>query len=224
MSEAIRHSRAGLYHRVSTLDQDPQLASGEMYSAAHARGLEVLLDVAETGSGARNDRPGLQRVLGAARRGQVDTVIVWKLDRFGRSALDLLANIRILEDAGVRFISISQGLDVRPGGDPMSRLILVVLAGVAEFERELIGERTRLGLDKARRAGKRMGRPRGPRAPAPATVLLLRTQGLSWRAVARELACTVAAARRAAQRGQQGRAENGVGDPPSEVPESTGTE
>jgi DNA invertase Pin-like site-specific DNA recombinase len=69
---------AALYHRVSTLDQEPTLAR---------LGLRAALQVEETGSGAPNDRPGLQRVMDAARRGDVDAVLVWKLDRFGRSAL-----------------------------------------------------------------------------------------------------------------------------------------
>jgi len=64
--------------------------------------------------------------------------MVWKLDRFGRSALDVLANIRDLDAAGVRFTATTQGIDIRPGGDAMSRLILGVLASVAEFERDLI--------------------------------------------------------------------------------------
>ena len=85
-------------------------------------------------------------------RGDVDAVVVWKLDRWGRSALDVLANIQALADAGVRFVAVTQGLDVKPSGDAMSRLLLTVLAAVAEFERDLIRERTLLGLARALRA------------------------------------------------------------------------
>jgi DNA invertase Pin-like site-specific DNA recombinase len=187
--------RVAVYHRVSTLDQDPTLARDELRAAAARPGGEVVLEVEETGSGARNDRPGLQRVMEAARRGRLDAVLVWKLDRFGRSALDVLANIRDLDAAGVRFIAATQGVDVRPGGDAMSRLILGVLASVAEFERDLIRERTRLGLAKARAAGRRIGRPR-VMGPAPADVQRLRAAGRSWRQVAAELGCTTWAARR----------------------------
>ncbi len=156
--------RVATYHRTSTIDQNPTLAREELRAAA-ARVGELAHEVEETGSGARNDRPGLQRVMEAARRGKVDAVMVWKLDRFGRSALDVLANIRELEARGVRFVCTSQGIDVRPGGDATGRLILGVLASVAEFERDLIRERTRLGLAKARREGRRIGRP-GRSAPA----------------------------------------------------------
>lgn len=179
--------KVAIYHRVSTTDQDATLARDELAAAARARDQEVALNVEETGSGARNDRPGLARVLDAARRGQVQAVLVWKLDRFGRSALDLLSNIHQLENAGVRFVATSQGIDIKPGGDPMSRLLLTMLAAVAEFERALIVERTRLGLAKARAAGKRLGRPRAADAPDPAVVATLRTEGKSWGQVARKL-------------------------------------
>jgi putative DNA-invertase from lambdoid prophage Rac len=190
-------TRAALYHRVSTIDQDATAARDELRAAAKQRGFSIALEVEETSSGARNDRPGLQRVLEAARKHQVDAVLVHKLDRFGRSAFDLHANIRQLEDAGVRFIATTQGLDVKPGGDPMSRLVLSVLAGVAEFERDLIRERTRMGLAQARKRGVRLGRPHSPSRPSAAAVRRLRKQGLSWRAVAAELGTTTTTARRA---------------------------
>lgn len=189
--------RVALYHRVSTLDQNPGLARDELRAAAARLGGEVVLDIEETGSGARNDRPGLQRLMEAARRGKLDAVMVWKLDRFGRSALDVLANIRDLDVAGTRFIATTQGIDIRPGGDAMSRLILGVLASVAEFERDLIRERTRLGMAKARAAGKRIGRPHADR-PERAEVVRLRDQGKSWREVSKALDCSTWAARQAA--------------------------
>ncbi len=151
-------ARAALYHRVSTVDQNPHAARRELRAAAQRMGFRVALDERETGKGTNNDRPGLVRVLAAAQRGAVDVVLVWKLDRFGRSAFDLLGNIRHLDAAGVRFVSVTQGIDIRPGGDPMSRLLITMLSAIAEFERDLIVERTRLGLANARRAGKHIGR------------------------------------------------------------------
>lgn len=151
--------RAALYHRVSTLDQNPALAREELRAAATRLGTEVVLDVEEAGSGTRNDRPGFQQLMNAARGGKLDAVLVWKLDRFGRSALDVLTNIRELESAGVRFVATSQGIDVRPSGDAVGRrLLLTMLAAVAEFERDLIRERTRLGLARAR--ANNVARPR----------------------------------------------------------------
>lgn len=195
-------SRWAVYHRVSTLDQDPSLARDELGGFVARQGGTVALAVEEAGSGARNDRPGLQRILEAARRGEVDAVVVWKLDRFGRSALDVLANIRALADAGCRFVAATQGIDVRPGGDAMSNLMLTVLAAVAEFERELVRERTRLGLARARAGGATLGRPR-VRGPSGEEVMRLRAAGMSWSKVADELGCTVSLARgRAAEVGR----------------------
>ena len=192
--------RCGIYHRCSTLDQDPTLARDELRAAAKARGMEIVLEVEEVGSGARNSRPGLQQVMEAARRHQIEALLVWKLDRWGRSSLDLLSNINTLESCGVRFIAITQGIDIKPDGDPMSRLILTVMAGVAEFERSLLIERTRLGLDQAKKRGKQLGRRVNRNAPNPTKVAALRDAGLSWAEVGAELNCAPTSARRALKR------------------------
>jgi putative DNA-invertase from lambdoid prophage Rac len=189
--------RAALYHRVSTVDQNRALARRELRQAAAARGLQVVLDVEETGSGARNNRPGLRRVMEAARKGQIGAVLVWKLDRFGRSSLDVLSNIKALTDGGVRFIAVTQGLDVKPQGDAMSSLILTVLAAVAEFERSLIVERTTLAVRAAIKAGRQWGRRNSP-GPDAIQVKALRAKGASWSEVAARFGCTVAMARRRA--------------------------
>jgi len=150
--------------------------------------------IEESASGAWDGRPELQRLLREARRGLLDCVLVWKLDRFGRSALDVLANIQALADAGVRFVAATQGIDIKPGGDAMSRLMLTVLAAVAEFERDLIRERTRLGLAKARALGKRLGRPK-LKHPSASRVRELRALGKSWAQIAAELRCSTGVAR-----------------------------
>lgn len=188
--------RAALYHRVSTLDQNPTLARAELRASAKRLGFRIVLDVEETGSGAQNDRPGFKRVLEAARLGKLDALLVYKLDRAGRSALDLLANIReLVEVHGVRFVVTSQGLDLKPGGDAISRLLITVLAAVAEFERDLIRDRTRLGLAAARKRGVRLGRRPAPGPPA-AAVATRRAAGQSWSKIAQDLGCTIAKARR----------------------------
>jgi len=193
-------NRVALYHRVSTVDQNCHAARTELRAAARRLGLRTVLDVRETGSGANNQRPGLVKVLQAAQRGDVDTVLVWKLDRFGRSAFDLLGNIRQLEAAGVRFVAVAQGIDIRPSGDPLSRLLLTMLSAVAEFERDLVVDRTRLGLANARRAGRRLGRPR-VELPEAAVVRRLKASGATWTEIADRLKCTVWAARMAAKNG-----------------------
>lgn len=160
-------NRCVLYTRVSTADQTTAGQLHELREAARRLGLVVAAEVDETGSGAKHDRPGWMRVMLLATSRQVEAVLVWKLDRAGRSALDLLGQLRELDAAGVRFIATSQSIDVRPGGDPMSRFVLTVLAAAAEWERDLIRERTRAGLARVKRSGSRSGRAIGrPRASA----------------------------------------------------------
>jgi putative DNA-invertase from lambdoid prophage Rac len=185
--------RAALYHRVSTVDQNPEAAHAELRAAARQRGHEIVIDVVEQGSGANNDRPGMGDIFAAARRGRVDLVMVWKLDRFGRSALDLLTNIRALITGGVCFSSVTQGIDVPAGGDAIAQLNLTILAAFAEFERTLIRERTLAGLANARRKGVKLGRPRT--GPDSHDVRTLRADGLRWEEIAVQLGCTVNAAR-----------------------------
>lgn len=148
------------YHRVSTRDQNPELASAELRHAAELRGLELRAQVVEQGSGRRNDRPGLAAVMEMARRGRISHVLVWKLDRFGRSALDLLTNARELVQSGVTLVSTTQGFEVGPSSGALGTLVLSVLAAVAELESEMISERTRLGLVEAAKKGRFPGRPR----------------------------------------------------------------
>ena len=190
----IRGMKIATYHRVSTLNQNPTLAREELRSSAARLGGEIALAIEETGSGARNDRAGLQRLMDAARHGKLDAVLVWKLDRFGRSALDVLANLRELEGAGVAFTAITQGITIKPGGDAMSRLLVTILAAVADFEESLIRERTVLGLQKARAAGKRIGRPAVLTAAQVAKVKKLRGAGHSWTRVSAAVGCKVGAA------------------------------
>jgi putative DNA-invertase from lambdoid prophage Rac len=152
--------RAVTYHRVSTVDQHPENARDELRRAVALRQLDLVEEVEETGSGRKNDRPGLQRVLELVRAGDVEVVVVWKLSRFGRSALDLEIMLKELEAAGVTFVATSEGIEVGRHAGPMAHLMRRILAAFAEFERETISENTVLGLEAARRRGVKLGRPR----------------------------------------------------------------
>ena len=124
--------RAALYHRVSTTDQRPEAARDELRQAATHRQWPVVLEVEETGSGMLNDHPGLLQMLEAARKRQADVLIVRKLDRFGRSALDILANVHTLRNHGVQLLCSSQGLLISDRPDPMTNCMLQVMAAFAE--------------------------------------------------------------------------------------------
>lgn len=189
----MNRRRVALYHRVSTADQDPTTARHELRKYVRSVRGRIVLEVEETVS-SRAVRPGLERVMAAARSGACDVVACWKLDRFARSTLDLLMRLRELEEAGVVFVATSQGLTFSGGADPMGRLLLAMLGAVAEFERELIAERTRIGLERARASGAAIGRPPVPRPPTR-SVLAARSEGLTWKQTAERLGCTVWAAR-----------------------------
>jgi DNA invertase Pin-like site-specific DNA recombinase len=158
---AAPRAAAVAYHRVSTIDQRPELAREELRRAARARDLELVAEIEETGSGARNDRPGLARLMDLVHQHRIAWVLIWKLDRFGRSVIDVLTNVRKLKQHGVTLVCTSQGLEVGPRGNAISDVIVTVLAAAAELERNVISERTRLGLVGARARGKILGRPKG---------------------------------------------------------------
>lgn len=175
------------YHRVSTADQDPTLARDELRRAVALRELALVEEVEEVGSGARNDRPGMARVMELAAAGQVTHVLCWKLDRFGRSALDVLTSIERLNRMGVTFVCTSQHIDVGPRAGAIGRMTMTVLAAVAEFERELIRERTRVGQARAVAKGRKIGRPLKFPPALLARAADLRAAGLGWRTLARQL-------------------------------------
>ena len=189
---------AALYHRVSTVEQNATTARHELRAAAKRLGARIELDIEETGSGALTRRPGLQRVLEAVRRRRVDVVLCWKLDRLGRSPLDVLTNVELFKKYGVRFVVVDQGLDVDPRRESsVTDLIILVLAGMAGFERSLISDRTRAGLERAKREGKKLGRPPKKRRPDAREVRALRAEGHTRAQVARALRTTIHLVRQA---------------------------
>ncbi len=137
------------YARVSTLEQTLDLQK----DALNAAGCEIVYE--DTISGAKAERPGLQKALDYMRKG--DTLVVWRLDRLGRSLKHLIDLMTKLEERDIGFKSLTEQLDTTtPGG----RLIFHLFASLAEFERDLIRERTQAGLLAARARGRKGGRPR----------------------------------------------------------------
>jgi DNA invertase Pin-like site-specific DNA recombinase len=139
-----------LYARVSTKEQTTEQQVVALREAAERMTLLPELVVEETGSGLKADRPGLLRLMEAARRRQVRTILVWKLDRLGRSLIDLARNVAELRQLGVRLVAVTQGIDTARD-DPAGRFLANVIGAAAEYEHELIVERTVLGHSKVRR-------------------------------------------------------------------------
>ena len=148
--------RAGLYTRVSTDDQQTiPLQVRALRDYAVRRGWTIALQVKEVGSGA-SERQLREKLLEAGRRREIDVVLVWRLDRWGRSVADLLTTLQELEHLGVGFVSLTEALDLTT---PAGRAMAGLLAVFAEFERDILRERVRAGLAHARQNGKRLGRP-----------------------------------------------------------------
>lgn len=148
--------RAGLYARVSTNDQQTvPLQIRALREYAVRRGWTIALQVKEVGSGA-SQRQLREKLLESARRRDIDVVLVWRLDRWGRSVADLLATLQELDHLGVGFVSLTEALDLTT---PVGRAMAGLLAVFAEFEREILRERVRAGLAHARQNGKKLGRP-----------------------------------------------------------------
>ena len=148
------------YARVSTSDQNCEMQVRELREYAERRGWKVSAEYLDTGwSGAKASRPELDRLMKDAALRRFDAVLVWKLDRFGRSVRNCLDGIESLRAHGVRFLAVSQSIDTDES-NPTARLLLHILASVAEFERELIRERVRAGIKSAKHNGKQLGRKR----------------------------------------------------------------
>jgi DNA invertase Pin-like site-specific DNA recombinase len=148
--------RVGLYARVSTHDQQTlPLQMRAMREYANRRGWMIALQVKEVGSGAAQ-RELRTRLIEAARRREIDVVLVWRLDRWGRSLADLVVTLKELTELGVGFVSLTEALDLTT---PSGRAMAGLLAVFAEFEHEVLRERVRAGLAQARLNGKQLGRP-----------------------------------------------------------------
>jgi len=137
------------YARVSTRDQDASLQTEALIEA----GCEKVFE--ETASGAQRDRPRLAEALTYLRKG--DTLVVWKLDRLARSLRQLIETVEMLHQRGIGFVSVTEAIDTTtPGG----KMIFHMVGALAEFERDLIKERTNAGLASAKARGVRLGRPK----------------------------------------------------------------
>jgi len=177
--------RTALYARVSTTDQSCEMQLRELRDYVARRGWQVVDEYVDTGwSGAKASRPELDRLLHDARTRRFDAVLVWKLDRWGRSVADSVRSIQELVSLGVRFLAVTQNIDTDET-NPMSRFLLHILAAFAELEREMIRERVRAGLRNAKAKGKTLGRPK--RIFRRDEARRLRASGMSWRKIAQVL-------------------------------------
>jgi DNA invertase Pin-like site-specific DNA recombinase len=157
MSTSPHRQRAALYKRVSgALGQTTSNQSPDLERLAAVRGLEIV-EVFDEVMSAAKVRPEFDRMLKAAHAGKFDVLLVWSLDRFGRSMVGNLQAVLELDRIGVKVVSVQEPwLDT---GGPVRTLLVGIFSWIAEQERERLISRTKAGLDRARRQGKRLGRP-----------------------------------------------------------------
>jgi DNA invertase Pin-like site-specific DNA recombinase len=172
--------RAALYMRVSTFDQHPETQLYDLRQMATNRGLTIVAEYTDTISGARSKRPGLDDMMAEVRRGQFDVVLVWACDRVARSTRHFLEVLDELNHLNVEFISFREQIDT---GGPLGRAIVIIVGAIAELERNLIIERVRAGMRRAKLEGRHIGRR--PLVLDRTAILRDRTQGLSLNKIAR---------------------------------------
>ena len=176
-------TRSALYARVSTTchGQDVGLQLDELRQVAAQRGWQVAEEFIDEGvSGGKQSRPALDAMMSSVRAGEVDVVAVWRFDRFARSTSHLLSALEEFRQLDVDFVSVREAVDTSTS---MGKMVFTFLAAVAEFEQALIQERVKAGVERARRQGKQIGRPR--RDIDLDLARMLRGQGHSFRRVAK---------------------------------------
>lgn len=185
-----------LYARVSTLNgQHPEMQLSELREYCARRGWQIISEYVDEGiSGSRERRPALDRLMSDAHRRKFDAVLVWKIDRFGRSLKHLVNALADLDSLGVAFVSLRDNIDL---STPSGRLMFQVIGAMSEFEKSLIQERVRAGLRNAIARGVRLGRPK--RTVDAARIVALRSAGASWREISETLGIGVGTACRAFQ-------------------------
>ena len=149
--------KAALYLRVSSIDQHPETQRYDLLQLAQQRGFTIVEEYVDKLSGSRPRRPGLDRLLSDARRGRFEVLVVWSFDRLARSVRHFLEVVDELGHLNIEFISFRENVD---SSGALGRAMMVILGAVAELERNLIIERVRSGMRRAKLEGQHIGRPK----------------------------------------------------------------
>jgi DNA invertase Pin-like site-specific DNA recombinase len=172
--------RAVIYMRVSSVDQHPETQLHDLRQLAAQRGYQIVEEYTDRISGVKARRPGLDRMMADARRGKFDVVLVWASDRIARSVRHFLEVLDELNRINIEFVSFREQIDT---GGPLGRAIVVIIGAIAELERNLIIERVRAGMRRARLEGRHIGR--NPLDLDDEAIRRERCQGHSLRQIAR---------------------------------------
>ncbi len=175
--------RIAIYARVSTNKQstDSQLLDLRRYT--RERGWKIFKEFVDNGvSGTKDSRPALNELMNDARKRRFDMVLVWRFDRFARSTRHLINSLEEFRNLSIDFVSYQENIDT---SSPLGSAIFTIISAVAQLERDIIAERVKAGLRRARENGKRLGRPCTD--VNRKEIQELRSQGLSHRAIATQL-------------------------------------
>ena len=176
--------RVALYARVSTTDQstDSQLLDLRRY--VQERGWTIYREYVDEGiSGTKDSRPALNDLMNDAKKRRFDVVLVWRFDRFARSTKHLILALEEFKNFGIDFVSYQENIDT---SSPLGSAIFTIISSVAQLERDIIAERVKAGLRRARENGSKLGRPRGTALDIE-TIHRLRMEGLSLQQIAKEV-------------------------------------
>ena len=174
-----------LYCRVSTTDQSIEMQRSNLRRYCEQRGFVVFREYADEGvSGTKDRRPALDALMEDARKKLFDAVVCWRFDRFARSSKHLISALDEFRHLGIEFISYQENIDT---GSPLGKAMFTIVAAIAELERNIIVERIRGGIRRAREQGKRLGRRPLTDPSLLGTVLRMKAQGKSIRAIAQAI-------------------------------------
>jgi DNA invertase Pin-like site-specific DNA recombinase len=184
--------KIAVYARVSTSEQDPDVQLAPLRIHAAQRGWEIAEEFVDRGvSGAKERRPALDRLMKAAWAGRFRVVVVWRFDRFARSVKHLVGALETFRSLNIGFVSLQEQLDT---ATPIGQAMFTIIGAMAQLERDIIRERVKAGLERAKARGIRLGRPRATLATHE--LVSLRAQGLSSGEIACRLGCSRSTVRR----------------------------
>ena len=176
-----KSKRVAIYTRVSTVDQHPETQLYDLREMAKERGYEIVSEYSDKISGAKQKRPGLDQLMADASRHKFDVVLVWAFDRMARSVRHFLEILDELNHLNIEFVSFRENIDT---GGPLGRAMVVIVGAIAELEKNLIVERVRAGMRRAKLEGRQIGR--SPLKIDRAQLVHDRSSGMSLTEVAKK--------------------------------------
>lgn len=193
--------RTAIYARVSTTDQSTESQLLDLRRYAADRDWKIFKEYVDEGiSGTKDSRPALNELMDDAKKRRFDVVLVWRFDRFARSTKHLILALEEFKNLGIDFVSYQENIDT---SSPLGAAIFTIISAVAQLERDIISERVKSGLRKAKQNGKTLGRPRGTSVDV-GLAQKLRREGLSMERIATQMNTSPASIWRAVSRSNDG--------------------